>query len=157
MKRLATLVVAATLAIPAAACAETVPALPEAMKPLRMSGMGLNVRDIEAAKTFYTDVLGYKVAARVPAKDGTAAEYLLSLSGTITDGGLLVLTNRAPVAGSTSFGRVILVVPNGRAMAERVVAAGGKADKVADGTNIVRDPEGNVIELYQRPAPRPTS
>lgn len=119
-----------------------------------MSGMGLNVKDIERQKAFYTDVLGYKVAARVPAKDGTAAEYLLGLTGSVASDTLLVLTAHAPQTGSTSFGRIVLVVPNGRSMAERVVAAGGKARAIVDGTNIVYDPEGNVIELYQRPKPK---
>jgi catechol 2,3-dioxygenase-like lactoylglutathione lyase family enzyme len=41
-------------------------------------------------------------------------------------------------------------------MAERVVAAGyTMARPLADGTNFVRDPDGYMIELYQRPAPRP--
>jgi hypothetical protein len=35
-------------------------------------------------------------------------------------------------------------------MAERVAAAGFPPDKIVDGTNIVRDPDGYKIELYQR-------
>jgi len=54
--------------------------------------------------------------------------------------------------GATSFGRIVIVVPNGRKMAERVAANGGAAPNLRDGTNIVRDPDGYAIELYQRPA-----
>jgi hypothetical protein len=49
----------------------------------------------------------------------------------------------------------VIVVPNGRKMAERVVAAGYKTPKpIVDGTNLIKDPDGYTIELYQRPAPR---
>lgn len=156
MTRTFILAATAVLALSSAAAAQTaVPPLGDDIKPARMSGMGLNVKDLEKAKGFYSDVLGYKVAAKVPGKDGQLYEYLLSFSGNVGPDALLVLTKKAPDAGSTSFGRVILVVPNGRKLAERVVAAGGSAAKIADGTNIVKDPDGNVIELYQRPAPKP--
>jgi hypothetical protein len=40
-------------------------------------------------------------------------------------------------------------------MAERVVAAGyTTARPIVDGTNFVKDPDGYIIELYQRPAAR---
>ena len=149
---------AAILSSSAALYAETAaPALADDARPIRMSGMGLNVKDIERQKAFYTDIVGYKVIARVPAKDGTAKEYLLGLTGSLMADTLLVLTAHDPVAGSTSFGRIVLVVPSGRKMAERIAAAGGKAPKIVDGTNLVYDPEGNMIELYQRPAPKPAS
>jgi catechol 2,3-dioxygenase-like lactoylglutathione lyase family enzyme len=145
----------AVLTIASPAASQSVPPLADDMKPMRMSGMGLNVKDIERQKNFYTQVLGFKVIARVPGKDGAAKEYLLGLTGSLTTDTLIVLTATAPAAGSTSFGRIVLVVPSGRKMAERVAAGGGKAPKIADGVNIVYDPEGNMIELYQRPAPKP--
>lgn len=144
----------AALTVAGSVVGQTVPPLADDIRPIRMSGMGLNVKDIERQKAFYTDVVGYKVIARVPGKDGAAAEYLLGLTGSLTTDTLLVLTRREPAAGSTSFGRIVLVVPSGRKMAERIAAAGGKAPKIVDGTNIVQDPEGNTIELYQRPAPK---
>lgn len=147
--------VAVALACGSVVSAQTTAPLAEDVRPLRLSGMGLNVSDIEAAKDFYTEVLGLKVALRLPGVNGTTAEYLLSMDGTLTGGMLLVLTNHAREEGSTSYGRVILVVPDGHAMAERVVAHGGTAEKIVEGTNFVRDPEGNLIELYQRPAARP--
>ncbi len=146
---------AATLT--AQAHAQAGPPLTDDIRPMRMSGIGLNVTDIEKQKAFYTDVLGFKVIARVPAKDGTAREYLLGLTGSLTADTLIVLTAHAPTAGSTGFGRIVLVVPQGRKMAERIVAAGGKARNPVDGTNIVFDPEGNMIELYQRPAAAPAA
>src|SRR5690606_20522556 len=120
----------AVLTLAGPASAQSVPPLAEEARPIRMSGIGLNVKDIERQKQFYTQVLGFKVVARVPAKDGTAKEYLLGLTGSLTNDTLVVLTAHAPTAGSNSFGRVVLVVPNGRAMAERVVAGGGTARKI---------------------------
>lgn len=159
MIRFAAVVLAiAVAAVPAGpAIGQTVPSLPDDAKPIRMSGMGLNVKDIERQKAFYTDVLGFKVIARVPAKDGSAREYLLGLTGSLTTDTLIVLTAQPPAAGANTFGRIVLVVPSGRRMAERIAAAGGKAPRIVDGTNLVHDPEGNMIELYQRPAPKPAA
>ena len=59
---------------------------------------------------------------------------------------------------SSAIWRVVLV-PSGRKVAERVKANGGTianttaGANIVDGTNIVKDPDGYVIELYQRPAP----
>lgn len=127
------------------------------VKPVRMSGLGLRVSDIERSKAFYTDVLGFKVDAKVPGKDGKVLEYLLGMTGDLNSDGLLVLGQGAVTPGAQSFGRIVMVVPNGRAMAERVKAGGGDAPKIVDGTNIVHDPDGYVIELYQRPAPKTAS
>lgn len=147
-----TTLLAAALALTATATtAQTVAPLPEALKPIRTSGVGLNVTDLERSRRFYTDVLGMKVGQRVPAQ-GEPVEYLLGMTGNIRADTLVVLRKGEVKPGADSFGRVILVVPDGRKMAERVVAAGGKADKIVDGTNFVRDPDGYMIELYQRPA-----
>lgn len=127
--------------------------LTDDVRPIRASGVGLNVADIEKSKDFYTRVLGFKVAAKVPA-EGKVFEYLLGLTGNITTDTLVVLTNHPPEAGATSFGRVVLVVPSGRKMAERAAAAGYPPDKIVDGTNMIRDPDGYLVELYQRPAPK---
>jgi catechol 2,3-dioxygenase-like lactoylglutathione lyase family enzyme len=56
--------------------------------------------------------------------------------------------------GATEFGNIVIVVPNGRKMAERVAAAGYPPAKIVDGTNFVKDPDGYTIEFYQRPAAR---
>jgi catechol 2,3-dioxygenase-like lactoylglutathione lyase family enzyme len=120
----------------------------------RAAGVGLNVADIERSKDFYTRVLGFKVAARVPAQ-GPVFEYLLGLTGSITTDTLVILTKRAPQPGATSFGRVVLTVPSGRKMAERAAAAGYGPEKIVEGTNIIKDPDGYTVELYQRPAPAP--
>lgn len=139
-------------ALTTVAVAQTVPPMPDDTKAIRMSGVGLNVSDLEKSKTFYTEVLGYKVGQRVPAQ-GPAQEYLLGLTGQIREDTLVVLRKGEITPQSKTFGRIVLVVPNGRKMAERVKASGVPQDRpIVDGTNFVRDPDGYMIELYQRPA-----
>ena len=149
-----TLALAATLACVAApALAQTVPPLADDTKPIRASGMGLKVTDLERSMKFYTEVLGFKVDAKVPA-NGKTVEYILGMTGVQQADTLVVLSQAPMTPGATSFGRLVMVVPNGRKMAERVKAYGGSMDKApADGTNIVKDPDGYIIELYQRAAP----
>src|SRR5262245_32418236 len=60
--------------------APAVSALDDAIKPIRVSGLGIKVADLERSKKFYTEVLGLKVDARVPAT-GEAVEYLLGMTG----------------------------------------------------------------------------
>lgn len=131
------------------------PALADAERPIRISGVGLRVSDLEASKKFYTEILGLKVGARVPAQ-GDAVEYLLGMTGNIREDNLIVIRKGEVKPGANEFGSISIVVPNGRAMAERAVAAGYRtARPVVDGTNFIKDPDGYTIELYQRPAPRP--
>jgi lactoylglutathione lyase len=133
------------------------PELPADAKPIRVAGLGLRVSDLERSKQFYTEVLGLKVAAKVPAQ-GEPIEYLLGLTGNIREDTLIVIRKGEVKPGASDFGSVTLVVPNGRKMAERVVAAGyTSARPIVDGTNFVRDPDGYMIELYQRPAAKPAA
>lgn len=128
------------------------PAAADVLKPIRVAGLGIRVSDLERSKQFYTEVLGLKVAARVPAQ-GDVVEYLLGLTGNVREDTLIVIRKGEVKPGATEFGSITLVVPDGRKMAERVVAAGHQtARPIVDGTNFVRDPDGYLIELYQRPA-----
>ena len=132
--------------------AAAVEALPADDAPIRVAGVGLRVSDLERSKKFYTEVLGLKIAARVPAQ-GEPREYLLSVTGKVREDMLIVIRQGEVKPGATEFGNVVLVVPNGRNAAERVVAAGYRTVRdIVDGTNFVKDPDGYTIELYQRPA-----
>jgi lactoylglutathione lyase len=133
--------------------AEPAAPLPDPLRPIRVAGVGLSVSDLERSMQFYTEVLGLKVAARVPAQ-GPAREYLLGVSGDVRTDALIVLRESAPPPGATAFGRVVLAVPDSRAMAERAAAAGHEPTRLADTVHVVRDPDGYAIELYQRPAAR---
>lgn len=148
-------VAAAVMAVAASAAfaQAQLPPLTDDIRPIRASGIGLTVTDLERSKRFYTEVLGFKVDARVPAQ-GPVQEYLLGFTGDTQADTLVVLRQGQPPAGATGFGRIVIVVPNGRKMAERVAAAGYPPPRIVDGTNIVKDPDGYTIELYQRPARR---
>jgi catechol 2,3-dioxygenase-like lactoylglutathione lyase family enzyme len=157
LKTLALCLAITMTALPGA-CAQTpstTPALSDAERPIRISGLGIRVSDLERSKNFYTEVLGLKVGARVPAK-GDAMEYLLGMTGDIRADNLIVIRKGEVKPGATEFGSISIVVPDGRKMAERAVAAGYQtARPIVDGTNFIKDPDGYTIELYQRPAPRP--
>ena len=136
------------------ALSQTLPPLADDVKPIRVSGLGIRVSDLERSKNFYTEVLGLKIGARVPAQ-GEAVEYLLGMTGDIRADTLIVIRKGEVKPGATDFGTITIVVPSGRKMAERVVAAGyTTARPIVDGTNFVKDPDGYTIELYQRPAAR---
>lgn len=151
-KKLALIVATSLLSATATADAPTT-APSDDVKPIRISGVGIRVSDLERSKKFYTEVLGLKVDAKVPAQ-GEAVEYLLGMTGDIRADTLIVIRKGEVKPGATEFGNLVIVVPNGRKMAERVAAAGYKPEKIVDGTNIVKDPDGYKIELYQRPAPK---
>lgn len=131
--------------------APAVAPLPDEIKPMRVAGLGIRVSDLERSRKFYTEVLGLKVDAKVPAQ-GEPEEYLLGMTGDVPTDTLIVLRKGEIKPGATEFGRIIIVVPNARKMAERVAAAGYPPARIVDGTNFVKDPDGYTIELYQRPA-----
>lgn len=148
----ASLLAAAAAALPfGSAFAADLPPLADDLRPIRASGLGLVVSDLERSRQFYEGVLGFRVAARVPAK-GPAQEYLLGLTGNVRADTLIVLRQGKVAEGAAGFGRVILVAPSGRKLAERAAAAGYAPPRIVDGTNVIRDPDGYAIELYQRPA-----
>lgn len=133
-----------------ASAADSVPELSEEERPIRVSGIGLRVSDLDASLKFYTEVLGLKVGARIP-REGEAYEYLLGMTGNVREDTLIVIRKGEVNPQASDFGNIVIVVPDGRAMAERVVAAGYPQEEIRDGTNFVRDPDGYRIELYQRP------
>lgn len=137
-----------------AAAAQSTPPMPAEIKPTRVSGLGLTVSDLERSKKFYTEVLGLTVDAQVPAQ-GKPVELLLGMTGDTKADTLVVMRQGEVVPGATKFGRIVIVVPDGRKLAERVAAAGYPPAKIADGTNIIKDPDGYTIELYQRPTAKP--
>ena len=144
----------ASVIVTAYAAAQTPASLagiPEDVKPIRVSGLGIRVSDLERSRKFYTEVLGLQVDARVPAQ-GEPVEYLLGMTGDIRADTLIVIRKGEVKPGATEFGSITIVVPSGRKMAERVASAGYPPARIVDGTNFVRDPDGYTIELYQRPA-----
>lgn len=139
------------LIAPAQAPGPAVPAMTDEVKPIRVAGLGIHVSDLERSRKFYTEVLGLKVDAKVPAQ-AEPTEYLLGMTGDMRADTLIVIRKGEVKPGSTEFGSITIVVPSGRKMAERVAAAGYPPTRIVEGTNFVKDPDGYTIELYQRPA-----
>ena len=121
------------------------------MKTTGIHHVAIICSNYERSKKFYTEVLGLKVGAKVPAQ-GEPVEYLLGMTGDVRADTLIVIRRGEVKPGATEFGNIVIVVPNGRKMAERVAAAGYPPARIVDGTNFVKDPDGYTIELYQRPA-----
>ena len=93
--------------------------IPDDVKPIRVAGLGIRVSDLERSKKFYTEVLGLKVDAKVPAQ-GEPVEYLLGMTGDVRADTLIVIRKGEIKPGATEFGSITIVVPNARKMAERV-------------------------------------
>jgi catechol 2,3-dioxygenase-like lactoylglutathione lyase family enzyme len=145
-------------AIAGSAAAQTLPPLPDAIKPSGLNGYALNVVDLEKERAFYEQAFGMKVAGRIP-ETGTLQEYLMNWTGVRENRPLIVLNKAAGPRdpGQDKAGRLIIGAPNAAELARRAVAAGGKLrGQIREGTyNFVFDPEGNLIELYQAPAAAP--
>lgn len=165
MKRVMMACVGLTLAISTAALAQPAAApiapapdpnapakpLPANLKPNRIRGAGLNVADLEKEKAYYVNVLGMVLIRQV-----NANEIALGYKTGATEQASLVLLKAARRDGATSYGRVILDVPNADALAEHLRSIGYPARKVGQATDrayFLQDPEGNNVEIYTPNAP----
>ena len=99
---------------------------------------------------FYTGVLGMKLV-RTYQKDGAVYEYILTIPSDKSDGAILALLKGTREPGATTYGRLILVVPDADKLAAALSAQGIPARKVAEGAYFFKDPEGNAVEAYQPP------
>jgi hypothetical protein len=75
------------------------------------------------------------------------------MTGDIRADTLIVIRKGEVKPGATDFGTITIVVPSGRKMAERVVAAGYTTARPIVG-GAVKDLDGYTIGLHQRPAAR---
>lgn len=128
----------------------TIGPVPASPGPLRISGVGITVADLDKQKAWYETVLGMHQVGQYPAT-GTPNEYIMSMSATRDDTAIIALLKGTRRDGATSYGRVILRVPNSTALAQHVMTHGVTARLVAAGAYFISDPEGNQIELYTPP------
>lgn len=132
--------------------ARGLPPLKDSIRPHGLSGVALNVVDIEREKDFYINVLGMQVVQRIPSQ-GRLREYLLAFGSSAKDGPVVILTKTDKVdPKATDFGRLVLDVPNGEALARRAAEAGYPPRRIVEGSNTLTDPEGHKIELLQQAA-----
>lgn len=141
---------AAALMLAGAAAAEPPP---KALRPATISGWGWNVIDLEAQKAWYADKLGMKLL-RTYDRDGKPFEYIMGYDDAPAGSAILALLaspQRKP--GPSTAGRLILRVPDAKALAEHLAKQGIPSRMVAPGAYFLNDPEGNPVELYTPPAP----
>ena len=163
--RLLLMTLAAALATPALA-AELAPTAPPAPTTLAQSssfiGTALNVVDLDREIAFYTQALGLKVMATLPAAART--ETILQFPGNPGQASLLLMHDTAPTAPKSlthgnDFSRLVIRVVDLAALAVRLtqlgythgeVRAGGQGYRVL----MMTDPEGYRLELVQPGPPR---
>ncbi len=124
-----------------------------ARAPVRIGGVALNVSDIGRSEAFYVDVIGLKVALRVPSDD-QPMEVALCVSGSVQGGDAMLVLARIGVetpSGQNSFGRVILNSPDAAALARQASVAGYVATKVEADRPVymITDPDGYTVEVFQ--------
>jgi catechol 2,3-dioxygenase-like lactoylglutathione lyase family enzyme len=148
--KLLTAALAAALALPAAVHA----APPAAIAPNTVSGWGWNVMDLEAERAWYEAKLGMVVVNTYKRENGQVFEYIMGFKGAPPGSAIIALLsspNRKP--GPSNAGRVILRVPDSKALSEWLANEGVTSRMVAPGAYFLADAEGNPIELYTPPKP----
>lgn len=147
MRNTAAILGALTMGLATAASAE----IPAKLMPRGIAGSSFNVRDLEAAKAWYTGVLGMKLVDTIN-RDGKPFEYIVGYGGPGAILALLASPNRP--AGPNAMGRLILNVPDAKGLADHLKAQGLAVREVIPNTAyFVADPEGNPVELYTPPPP----
>lgn len=138
----------AALALVAAAAAAQPPV---GMRPMHVAGAGIYVRDLEAQKAWYMGKLGLALV-RSYDRDGKPFEYLLGLDDGAGRAVVVLAASTNRPAGPNAFSRLILEVPDAKALAAQLATEGVPSrEAVPDVAYFVRDPEGNPIELYTPP------
>ena len=123
---------------------------PANLAPGNISGWGWNSIDLEAQKAWYETRLGMKVV-RTYNRDGKVYEYIMGFEGAGPQSAILALLaspQRKP--GPSTAGRLILRVPDSKALADWLATQGVPARLVAPGAYFIADPEGNPITLVQQ-------
>jgi catechol 2,3-dioxygenase-like lactoylglutathione lyase family enzyme len=126
---------------------------------LQISGVGVNVSDIERSRKFYVEIIGLREALRVPS-EGPIHELVLSASGRLGGEAIVVLAKlegQPLKPGRESFGRIITNPVDTDAVVRRAKAAGYMVSEYPRRPNgpvvaFVEDPDGYRVELYQRAA-----
>ena len=148
--KIATIGLAAALSFGLGGAAMAAP--PAGLAPTGISGSGWNVMDLEGLRGWYVDKLGMKLL-RTYARDGKAYEHILGYDGPPGGAILALLASPQRKPGSNAMSRIILVVPDAKALAAHLAKEGVASREVVPGVAyFIADPEGNPVELYTPPA-----
>ena len=123
---------------------------PAALAPFGIVGSGWSVLNLETMKAWYIDVLGMKQVG-VYQRDGKVFEYIMGYDppGSAI---LALLAQPKRPAGPNAMSRLILKVPDAKALAAHLATVGVPSREVVPGVAyFITDPEGNPVELYTPP------
>jgi catechol 2,3-dioxygenase-like lactoylglutathione lyase family enzyme len=124
---------------------------PAALKPQAIAGPGWNVLDLEAEKAWYMDKLGMKLVNTYQ-RDGKPFEYIMGFDGLPGSAILALLLSPQRPAGPNRMARLILAVPDAKALAAHLAKEGvPNREVVPNVAYFIDDPEGNPVELYTPP------
>jgi catechol 2,3-dioxygenase-like lactoylglutathione lyase family enzyme len=148
----------AALAALSAARAQPAPTMPAPPKALGLMSATFAVTDLDRSLAFYTKGLGLTSPARIDNPHNTEVPLLFPAGGP----SLLLIKAKQPAPSATGgpprIGRVIVDVPDLRALEARLTAAGYPlAQPAAENpqhhvlVGLAKDPDGNELELVQRP------
>ena len=125
---------------------------PAAIAPNTVSGWGWNVMDLEAQRAWYETKLGMVVVGTYKRPDGAIFEYIMGFKGAPPGSAIIaLLASPSRKAGPSTAGRVILRVPDSKALSEWLATQGVPSRMVAPGAYFLNDAEGNPVELYTPP------
>ena len=158
------MMLAAPLAAPVLADAKSAaPPVPTTLaQATSFIGTALNVVGLDREIAFYTQALGLKVAATLPA--GSRTETILQFPGNPGQASLLLMHDTSPNAPKSlthgnDFSRLVIRVTDLAALAVRLTQLGYAHGEVRAGGHgyqvlMMSDPEGYRLELIQPGPPR---
>lgn len=124
---------------------------PANLLPTAVGGAVVYVHDLEAQRRWYEAMLGFKVRT-VYARDNKPFEYIMGIGSSPAFMGLMVSSARPQ--GSNTNSRVVLPVPDPKAIADHMAKQGVYVrEAVAGSAYFILDPEGNQVELYRLSTP----
>ena len=128
---------------------------PANLLPTAVGGAVVYVHNLEAQKTWYETMLGFK-ARTVYARDNVPFEYIMGIGNSPAFMGLMVSSARPQ--GMNTNTRVVLPVPDPKGLADHLAKQGVYVrEAVAGSAYFVLDPEGNQVEIYRLSTPAPTA
>jgi catechol-2,3-dioxygenase len=127
---------------------------PAELRPAHVAGAGLNVMDLEGQKAWYMAKLGMTLTNTIKAPDGSPREYVMGYGEGPTAAVVALLKSPQRQPGPNAMGRIILLAPNAKGLADWLKTQGVESRQVIAGVAyFIADPEGNAIELYTPPKP----
>jgi len=126
---------------------------PANLLPTAVGGAVVYVHNLEAMRQWYQTMLGFQVRT-VYRRDGAIFEYILGIGDSPAFMGLMQSSARPQ--GSNTNSRVVLPVPNPKALADHMATQGVYVREAVPGSAyFLLDPEGNQVEIYRLSTPAP--